>query len=76
MPNWEANDDADACSISLSVEISVELPLMEECVAQTVVSLRQIADRIEQGEDSGRILDKDGNEIGSYDCLPEEIHDG
>ena len=73
MSNWEANDDPEACSISLSVEINVELPLMEECVAQTVASLRELANRIERGEENGKILDKDGKEIGSFDCLPEEI---
>lgn len=75
MPNWEANDDADACTISLSVELNVELPLMEECVAQTVLSLRELADRIEKGEEMGKIHDKDGKEIGWFDCLPEEIHE-
>lgn len=75
MPNWEANDDADACSIALSVEINVELPLMEECVAQTVASLRELANRVERGEEMGKILDKDSKEIGWFDCLPEELHD-
>ncbi|MHC2258289.1 hypothetical protein [Sinorhizobium meliloti] len=69
---WAGNEDADAHTISLSVEIGVKAPLMEECVAQTVRSLREIADRIERGEEMGKILDKDGEEIGWFDCLPEE----
>jgi hypothetical protein len=48
---------------------------MEECVAQTVLSLRELADRIERGEESGKISDKNGKEIGWFDCLPEEIDD-
>jgi hypothetical protein len=72
LPNWEGHEDAHAHSISLSVEINVELPLMEECVAQTVLSLREVADRIERGEENGKITDKDGNEIGWFDALPEE----
>lgn len=75
MTNWSANDDAEACSISLTVEINVQLPLMEECVAQTVVSLRELADRIERGEENGQIRNKDGKEIGWFDCLPEEMND-
>jgi hypothetical protein len=72
LPNWEGHKDATAHSISLTVEINVELPLLEECVAQTVLSLRQVADRIERGEESGTIADKNGNEIGWFDALPEE----
>lgn len=72
MSTWEGNDDADAHEISLSVEINVRRLLMEECVAQTVQSLRELADRIERGEEMGRIFDKDGEEIGWFDCLPEE----
>ena len=70
--DWQGNDDAQGHAISLSVEINVESPLMEECVAQTVRSLRELADRIERGEEMGKIFDKDRKEIGSFDCLPEE----
>ncbi|RWD26778.1 MAG: hypothetical protein EOS34_32625 [Mesorhizobium sp.] len=64
---WEVEGHA----ISLTVEINVELPLMEECVAQTVLSLREVADRIERGEEMGEIKDKDGKQIGNFDALPE-----
>jgi hypothetical protein len=73
--NWQGNDDAQGHTISLSVEISIESPLMEECVAQTVRSLRELADRIERGEEMGKIFDKDGEEIGWFDCLPEETEE-
>ncbi|RWO53686.1 hypothetical protein [Mesorhizobium sp.] len=66
--DWEVEGHA----ISLTVEINVELPLMEECVAQTVLSLREVADRIERGEEMGEIKDKDGKQIGHFDALPEE----
>ncbi|MER9277635.1 hypothetical protein [Mesorhizobium sp. M0522] len=66
--DWEVEGHA----ISLTVEINVELPLMEECLAQTVLSLREVADRLEQGEDMGEIKDKNGNRIGHFDSLPEE----
>ncbi|TIU06175.1 MAG: hypothetical protein E5W39_09155 [Mesorhizobium sp.] len=65
--DWEVEGHA----ISLTVEINVELPLMEECVAQTVLSLREVADRIERGEEMGEIKDKDGKQIGNFDALPE-----
>jgi hypothetical protein len=58
---WQGNDNADAHSISLSVEINVKRLLMEECVAQAVLSLRELADRIERGE--------------LVRCLPEETDD-
>ena len=66
--DWEVEGHA----ISLSVEINVELPLMEECVAQTVLSLRDVADRIERGEEMGEIKDKDGRKIGRFDALQEQ----
>lgn len=69
---WAGNEDANGHIISLSVEIGVKAPLMEECVAQTVRSLRELADRIERGEEMGKIFDRDGEEIGWFDCLPEE----
>lgn len=65
--DWEVEGHA----ISLTVEINPELPLMEECVAQTVLSLREVADRIERGEEMGEIKDKDGKQIGNFDALPE-----
>lgn len=37
------NEDAGGYIIALSIEISVVSPLMEECVAQTVRSLRELA---------------------------------
>jgi hypothetical protein len=72
MAEWERDEDADTHSISLTVEINVELALLEDCVALTAASLREVADRIEEGEESGKILDDDGNEIGWYDTQPED----
>ena len=65
--DWEVEGHA----ISPTIEINVELPLMEECLAQTVRSLREVADRLERGEEMGQILDKDGRQIGHFDSLPE-----
>ena len=65
--DWEVEGHA----ILLTVEMNVELPLMEECVAQIVFSLREVADRIERGEEMGEIKDKDGKQIGNFDAMPE-----
>ncbi|MER8912247.1 hypothetical protein NKI32_00175 [Mesorhizobium sp. M0761] len=65
--DWEVEGHA----ISLTVEINIERPLMEECLAQTVLSLREVADRLERGEEMGEITDKDGKPIGNFDSLPE-----
>lgn len=74
---WAGNEDADAHTISLSVEFGVKAPLMEECVAQTVRSLREIADRIERGEAMGKILDKDGERLaGSIACRKRPTKSG
>lgn len=71
MSQWESDDEVEGHSISLTVEVNVERKLMEECVAQVVASLRGVADRIEMGEEMGKVLDAAGVEIGWYDTLPE-----
>jgi len=58
------SSDPDAHSIFLTVEIQFEQHLIEECVAQAAHSLREVASRLEKGEEEGDILDKDGEEIG------------
>ncbi|MDW9972820.1 hypothetical protein GOB98_22840 [Sinorhizobium meliloti] len=61
---WEGHPDAQAHSISLSLEINVQLPLMEECVTQTVILLREVADRLERGEEMGKSSTKRGAKSG------------
>jgi hypothetical protein len=72
MANWCQITRARVGSIALSVEIEIEGPTLAECVAQTVQSLREVADRIESGEVMGKIRASDGDLIGWYDSLPEE----
>jgi hypothetical protein len=50
----------------------VEVFLIEEFAAQTLRSLRELAERIERGEEMEEMFYKDGQEIGWFDCLPEE----
>lgn len=70
---WLMNDNATEGSINLMLEIEVERrPLLEECVAQAVYSLREVAARIEAGEGEGGILDQNGKEIGSFYLFPAE----
>jgi len=65
--------DPDAHSIFLTVEIQFEQHLIEECVTQAAHSLREVALRLEKGEEEGTIFNKDGEEIGRFDLMPEEI---
>ncbi len=51
MPNSREGDDRlNMHSISLSIEMNVVTLLIEECVAQTARSLRELAERIERGD--------------------------
>lgn len=69
----DAWSDPDAHSIFLTVEIQFEQYLIEECIAQAAHSLREVASRLEKGEEEGTIFDKEGEEIGKFDLMPEEI---